>query len=82
MLAKTGNVLSLSSTYHRGHTPDISAGPPFRPQNDLRRPVLSGLNIIGEVVIHPTCITEIGNLDADYVKRMGILGLPLLASGG
>jgi hypothetical protein len=76
------NALSLSSTYHCSHTPDISAGSPFRPQDDLRRPVLSGLNVIGKVMIHPTGIAEIGNLNTDDIKRMGILGLPFLSSGG
>lgn len=69
-------------TYHGSHAPNICAGSPFRTQYDLRRSVLPRLDIICEVMIDPAGVSQIRNLDADDVERVGILCLALLARGG
>lgn len=43
--------------YHRSHGPDISAGTPLGTENDFGRSVLTGLDIVGEVVTDPAGIT-------------------------
>lgn len=65
--------------YHSRHTPDIGTGAPFGTQNHLRRPVLSGLNIISKVMVDPAGISKIRNLDTDNFESMWILGLSLLS---
>jgi hypothetical protein len=49
---------------HAGEAPDIRAGIIISAQNDFRRPVLSGLDLSGEVMMTPARIAEVGNLDA------------------
>lgn len=66
-----------SGTYHASHAPDIGTGSPLAPQDDLRGPVLSGLNVVGKVVVHPARITKVGNFDADDLEGKRILGLSL-----
>jgi hypothetical protein len=40
---------------------------------------LPRLNIIGEMVIDPARIAQVGNLDANHLKRMRIIRLALVA---
>ena len=68
-----------SSAYHCGHAPDIGAGTPFRPENDLGRPVLPRLDIVREVVVDPAGVAEVRNFNADDIERVRIIRLPLLA---
>jgi hypothetical protein len=43
---------------------------------------LPRLDIVGEVVIHPTCVTEIGNLDVDDIQSVSVVRLALVAGRG
>jgi hypothetical protein len=51
--------------YHAGHTPNVGAGTPFSSQYNLGRSILSGLNVVGEMVAHPACVAQVGNLDGN-----------------
>jgi hypothetical protein len=65
--------------YHGSHAPNIRAGTPLGPQNNLRRTILPGLNVIGEVMIYPTSIAKICDLDTDDIVGMWVFGLAFLA---
>lgn len=54
-----------AAIYHASHAPNVSAGTPFCSQYHLRRSILTGLDVVGEMVAHPACIAQIGNLDGD-----------------
>ena len=51
--------------YHCGHAPDVGTCAPFGSEDDFWRAVLSGLNIVREVVTDPAGITQVGNLDGN-----------------
>ena len=50
-------------SYHSRHAPNIGTCPPFGAQDDFWRAVLSGLDIICEVVSDPASVSKICNLD-------------------
>ena len=50
-------------TYHSRHAPDIGTRAPFGAEDDFWGSVLSGLDIVCEVVAHPARIAQICNLD-------------------
>jgi len=52
-------------TYHAGHTPHVRTGTPLGTQDDLRRAILPGLDVVGEVVPDPTRVAQVGDLDGD-----------------
>ena len=54
-------------TYHGSHAPYVGAGAPFRAEDDLGRPILPSLDVVGEVVVDPARVAEIGNLDTDDI---------------
>src|SRR4051812_33781679 len=68
-----------ASTYHGGHAPYVGASSPFGAEDHLGRAVLACLNVIGEVVVYPAGIPEVGNLDTDNVAGLHVVGLALLA---
>jgi hypothetical protein len=49
-------------THHCSHAPDVGTSAPFGSEDDFWGSVLSGLNVIGEVVAHPAGIAQISNL--------------------
>lgn len=51
--------------YHCSHTPHICTRAPFRSQDDFRRSILPGLNVVCEVMSHPARVSEIRNLHRD-----------------
>ena len=63
-------------SYHCGHTPDVGTCAPFGSEDDLWRAVLSGLDIVREVVTDPASITQIGNLYGNdlYVIARRVFG--------
>ena len=65
MFSQDASCRQRLSTYHAGHTPDIGTGSPLATQDDLGRSVLACLDVVGEVVRHPTRIAQIGNLYID-----------------
>lgn len=69
------------TTYHGSHTPNIRASTPLGTQNDLGRPILSGLDVVCEVVVHPARVSEICNLDTDNVK-LHVVHVALVATRG
>lgn len=54
-------------SYHRRHAPDIGTCPPLGAQDDLWRAVLSGLDIVCEVMSHPASVPKICNFDRDGI---------------
>ena len=54
-------------SYHRRHAPDIGTCPPLGAQDDFWRAVLSGLDIVCEVMSHPTSVAKICDFDRDGV---------------
>jgi hypothetical protein len=40
---------------------------------------LSRLNVVGEVMVYPTGVAEVSNLDTDDVQSTGIFGFALFA---
>lgn len=58
---------SNQMTYHSSHAPHIRASPPFRTEYHLGRPVLSCLDIVCEVMVHPAGVAQVCNLDTDDV---------------
>lgn len=65
--------------YHGGHAPYVSACSPLGAEDYLWRAVLACLDVVGKVVVYPAGIPEIGNLDADDVAGLHVVGLALLA---
>jgi hypothetical protein len=47
---------STQITYHRRHAPYVCACSPFRAEDDFGRSILTGLNVIGEMMAHPACV--------------------------
>lgn len=68
--------------YHGRHAPNICASSPLGAEDDFGGAVLSGLNVVCKVVVHPAGVAEVGDLDADDVRGVGVFGLALLACGG
>lgn len=58
-------VLESERSYHARHTPHVRAGAPFGAKYNLRRAVLPRLDVIGEVVPNPACVTQVSNLDGN-----------------
>lgn len=54
--------------YHAGHTPDVCASSPFRAQDHFRGSVLSRLDVVCEMVIYPTGVPEVGDLDGNPLQ--------------
>lgn len=54
--------------YHGCHTPHVGTRAPFRAQNYLWGAVLAGLDIVCEVVAHPTGVAQVGDLDGYHVS--------------
>lgn len=48
--------------HHAGSAPDVSRGAVASPEQHLQTPVLPGLDVLGEVVVHPAGIPQVGNL--------------------
>jgi hypothetical protein len=69
------NNIKMHTTHHGSHTPDISACTPLRAENDLWGPILSGLDVVGEMVSNPARIPQISNLygnglEADILRHL------------
>lgn len=58
-----------SITCHCCHAPDVGTCPPLGAENDFRRSILTGLDVIGKVMAHPACISQICNLHRDRLDR-------------
>ena len=60
---------------HAGRAPDVSRGSIARPDNDLQGPVLPGLNVVSEVVMLPTRVTQVSDLDTQggALVKYGVL---------
>ena len=69
-LCSGSHCLGGGETHHTSHTPHIRASTPLRAQNHLRRPVLSCLDIVREMMSHPARIPQIGNLDGDPIDAV------------
>lgn len=68
-----------ANAYHSCHAPYVGARSPLGAEDHLGRPVLACLDVVGEVVVDPAGIAEVGDLDADDVTSLHIVGLALLA---
>lgn len=66
---RSSNDRRKDRTYHGSHTPNIRTRAPLRSKNNLRTPILSRLNIICKVVIGPTRVSKIRNLDGNSLLR-------------
>jgi len=64
-----------TKTYHSSHAPHIRASTPLRAQNHLRRAVLSCLNVVCEMMAHPTRVTQIRNLHRYLLDTIALLYL-------
>jgi len=62
--------MAHGSTHHGGHAPDICAGAPLAAQDDLRRSVLPGLDVICEVMSDPAGVSEIGDFNRYCLKGL------------
>lgn len=51
--------------YHAGHAPDVCASSPFRAQDHFGGSILSRLDVVCEMVIYPTGVPEVGDLDGN-----------------
>lgn len=60
--------------HHAGSAPDISRGPVASPKQHLQTPVLPGLNVLGEVVVHPAGVPQVGNLHLHVTNFMHWVG--------
>ena len=49
--------------YHASHAPDVCTCTPFATKYDFRRPILPGLDVVGEMVGHPASIPKVSYLD-------------------
>lgn len=74
ILVTGDQVRAVRVAYHRSHAPDISAGAPFTSEDDFRRAVLAGLDIVCKVVSNPTGVTQIGYLDGDNIDIVLVAG--------
>merc|ERR1719150_2227518 len=64
---------------HAGKGPDISRSAVARAYQHLQGPILPGLNVLSEVVLDPTGVTKVGNLDLEVLHHLNAgVGLPLL----
>ena len=54
-------------TYHGRHAPHIRTSTPFGAENDFRGSVLASLDVVGEMMAHPTSVTQIRNLNRNRV---------------
>jgi hypothetical protein len=61
-------VVASAHSYHCRHTPDVSTGTPFAAEYNFWRPVLSGLDVVREMVSDPTGVPEICNFDRNSFK--------------
>lgn len=52
-------------TYDAGDTPDIGRRTPFCAEDDFGTAILPGLDVVGEMVVDPSGIAEISDLDCD-----------------
>ena len=68
LLANPRSFEGEKGAYHAGHTPYVGTSTPFGTEDNLRRPVLSSLYVIGKVMIYPTCVPQICNFDRDNFK--------------
>ena len=68
--------------YHSSHTPDISTRAPFGTENNFWRPILSGLDVVCEMVTDPACIPKICNLDRNCIHSFVYLFLTGFFWGG
>ena len=62
-MASSRAIARARLTHQTRRTPYIHTLRPTRPQYNLRTPILPRLDIIRKVVIDPTSVTKIGNLD-------------------
>ena len=64
------DLANSKGSYHRRHAPDIGTCSPFGAQDDFWRAVLSGLDVVCEVMSHPTSVPKICNFDRDGVHSL------------
>ena len=57
------SLLGIEETYHGCHAPDVGAGPPFGAENNFWGTVLSGLDVVCEVMTDPAGVPEICYFD-------------------
>lgn len=69
------------NTYHSRHAPDVRTSTPFGAKDHFRRPVLASLDVVGEMMAHPTSVPQIRNLDRYGVHCRVNLFLALVLGG-
>lgn len=63
----------LMATHQARCGPDVDTRIPPRSEENFWTSILSRLNIVCEMMVHPTCVAEIGNLDRYPLQADGVV---------